>query len=469
MQVKELKQDGLSHELEVIISANEIDSRIEGRLQEVGKTVRIPGFRPGKVPMNILKKRYGRAVMGEVLELAVNETSSKALKDKNIRPAMQPKIEVKEFDDGKDLKYTVSVESVPEFDVMDLKGIKLHRMTAKPEDKAVDDALENLAKRQEKTVKVETARKAKEGDTLVIDFQGRTAKDNKEHAGMDAKGHRLKLGSGMFIPGFEEQLTGAKAGESVEVKVTFPENYGAQELAGQEAIFDVTVQELHEPGEAAIDEDLAKSFGFEKLDDLRKAVAEQLQQELDSQSRLYLKKDLLDALDDGHDFAVPPTMLEMEYGNIVKQLEQERQQQDGDKAKPLDESEQKEFREIADRRVRLGLILAEVGSKSKIQIADHEMQQAVVREAQRYPGQEREVFEFYSKNRQALESLRAPLFEEKVVDYILELADVQEKPVSAEELMKYPLDGEDEKAEAKAKPKKASSTKAKTPSKKKSA
>ena len=454
MKVKELKSEGLNHELEITIPANDIEKRVDVKLQEVGKTARMPGFRPGKIPHAMLKQRYGKAILGEVLEAAVNETSQKALQDKKIKPALQPKIEVKskDFGEGNDLVYIVQVEAMPEFKVADLKGIKLTKMVTTPDDNEVDQALERIAANNQSTKVVEAKRGAKDGETLVIDFHGRTADDNVEHEGMHAHGHHLKLGSGQFIPGFEEQLLGKKAGEKVEVKVSFPENYGAEELAGRDAIFDVDIHEIREPAKTEINDEFAKSLGIDDVKALKEAVKEQLQKELDGHSRMVLKKELLDALDDANKFDVPPGMLEMENTNIIQQVELDRQRNGEDKE--LSKAEKDEYAQIAERRVRLGLILAEVGNGQNITVADAELHKAVITEAQKFPGQEREVFDYYGKNRHALESLRAPLFEEKVVDYILELAEVKEKSVSQDELLKA-LDDE----EGEAKPKKKAAAK----------
>lgn len=450
MKVKELKSEGLSHELEITIPANDIDARVDAKLLEVGKTIRMPGFRPGKVPLKMLKDRYGKAILGEVLEAAVNETSAKAMDDKKLKPAMQPKIEVKskDFGDGNDLVYTVAVDVLPEFKVVDLKTAKLTKPVAKPSDKEIDEALEKIASNNKSTKKIEGDRKTKDGDYVVMDFHGRTADDNKAHEGMHAHGHKLKLGSGQFIPGFEDQLIGQKAGEKVEVKVTFPENYGAAELAGREAIFDVDIHEIHEESEAQVDDEFAKSLGLDDVAALKKAVGEQLQQEYDHHSRLNLKKALLDFLDDAHDFEIPAGMLELENKNILDQLELDRKRngEDGE----ISDAEKKEYAAIAERRVRLGLLLSEIGNTNNITVSDPELQQAVIREAQRFPGQEKDVFDYYSKNRNALESLRAPLFEDKVVDYILELASVSEKEVTSEELIAA-LEEDDEKPKAKKK------------------
>lgn len=461
MKVKELKSEGLNHEFEITIPANDIDARIDVKLEEYGKTASMPGFRPGKVPMSMLKKRYGKAVLGEVLEAAVTETSKKALNDKKIKPAMQPKIEVKskDFGDGNDLVYTVSVESMPEFKVANLKDIKLTKLVTKPGDKAVDEALERIAASNKSTKEVTTKRGAKDGETVVIDFDGRTAADDVKHEGMAGTGHPLVLGSNQFIPGFEEQLVGKKVGDKVEVKVSFPENYGAEHLAGQDAIFDVEVQELREPADAEINDEFAKTLGMDDVKALKVAVEEQLQKELDGHTRMVLKKELLDALDDANKFGVPPGMLEMENKNILEQIELDRQRR-GEEGE-LTAAEKKEYAQIGERRVRLGLILADIGNGQNITVADPDLHKAVITEAQKFPGQEKEVFDYYGKNPQALESLRAPLFEEKVVDYILELATVTEKSVSQEELLKALDEEEDEKP----KPKKKAAAK-KAPAKK---
>lgn len=432
MQVKEVKHEGLTHELEITIGAQDIDARVDNRLKEVSKTIRMPGFRPGKVPMNIMKKRYGKAVMGEVLESAVNETSDKVLKEKGLKPALQPKIEVKEFDEGKDLVYSMNIEVLPEFKVADIKGIKLEKPVAKAEKKAVDEALERIAESNQATEEIKTKRATKDGDIVIIDFHGRTADDNKEHPGMHAHDHQLKLGSGQFINGFEEQLVGKKPGDKVEVKVSFPEEYGAAELAGRDAIFDVDVKAIHEAVTPKIDDEFAKSLGLDDLKALKAAIEEQVQNELDMHSRMKLKKSLLDILDEKHDFEVPASMLDMEFDSIVRQVEMENAQSGSDEK--LSDDDKAELKTIAERRVRLGLVLSEIGNENNIQVADADLQKAVINEAQKYRGQEKEVFDYYSKNRQALESLRAPIFEEKVVDFILELADVKEKEVSVDEL-----------------------------------
>jgi len=436
MQAKEIKKEDLSVQYEVTVTAADIDRHVDDRLQEVGKTVKIAGFRPGKVPLDILKKRYGKAVMGEVLEMAVNEASAKVIQDNNLRPALQPKIEVKEFDDGKDLIYTMNVELLPEIKVMDLKSLKIERPVAKVEKKAVDETLERIASTNRETEPVTEDRASKKGDILVIDFHGRTAKDNKPHEGMHAHDAQLELGSGQFIPGFEDQLVGKKVGDKVEVKVTFPEQYHAAELAGQDAIFDTEVKAILQAKKTEVNDDFAKKLGLDSEKALRDIIETQIQSDYDNLSRQKVKRALLDALDEAHDFEIPAGMKDLEYQNILMQVKMERQAELKDGELTLTPEEEEELHAIAERRVRLGLVLSEVGRANNVQITDQEMQRAVITEAQRYPGQEAQVFEYYRKNRQALEALRAPVFEDKVVDFVLELASVTEKSVTLEDLTK---------------------------------
>ncbi len=461
MQVKDIKSEGLKVELEVTVPANDIKKQQEVRLKEVGKTAKLPGFRPGKVPMKMLEQKYGRAVMGEVLEIVVNDASTKAMKDKNIRPAMQPKIEVKEFDEGKDLIFTMAVETLPTFEVMDLKGLKLTRPVAKVDPKSVDETLERVAKNNQASKPVEGDRATKKGDIAIITFHGRTKDDNVEHEGMHAHGVELELGSNRFIPGFEDQLIGKKAGEKVEVNVSFPKDYGATELAGRDAIFDTVIEAIHEATPAEINDDLAKKLGMEDLKALRAAVEQQMNAEYDMQSRMKLKRELLDILDDKHDFEIPETMVEAEYKGILQQIENERKANPAENGADISDEEKEELQLIAERRVRLGLILSEVGSKNKVTVNDKELQRAVIMEAQKYPGQEKMVFEYYQKNRGALDMLRAPIFEEKVVELIFKDANITDKEISIEDLMKEEDDVElkPKKGAAKKKPAKAKADK----------
>jgi trigger factor len=459
MQVKELKKDGLSHELEITVTAKDIDGRVDAKLSEYAKTAKHPGFRPGKVPLSILKQRHGKAVLGEVLEMAVNDSTQKTLQDKKLRPALQPKIEVKEFDEGKDLIFTINVEVMPDFEVADLKGVKLEKPVAEVDDKAVIEALERIAAQNRDSEEVKRA--AKKADLVDMDFHGRTADDNKEHPGMHAHNQTLELGGGQFIEGFEEQLIGAKAGDKVEVKVTFPEKYHAEELAGRDAIFDVKVNKVMAPKDAEVNDEFAKRLGLDDLEALKAAVKEQIQNEYDQVSRMKVKRELLDFLDDNHDFEIPAGMLDLEFSNIKQQISIESPDKVVDGKLVLDKEEESELSAISGRRVRLGMILSEIGRKNKIQVNDNELQRAVITEAQKYPGQEAQVFEYYKSNREALEALRAPVFEEKVVNFILEMAKVTEKKVTIEELT-----AEDEEESYTAKKKAKSAAKPKTAAKK---
>ncbi|MEZ5903139.1 MAG: trigger factor [Alphaproteobacteria bacterium] len=455
MQVKEVKSEGLSHELLITVPANDIDAHVVNRLKEVGKTAKQPGFRPGKMPLEMLRKKYGRAVLGEVLETAVNDATQKVIKDKKFRPAMQPKIEVKEFDEGKDLVFSMQLDVLPDFEVMETKGLKITKPVAKIEDKDIDEALARITQHHKGSKPITGNRATKRGDIVVMDFHGRTADDNKEHEGMHAHGHKLELGSGQFIPGFEDQLIGKKAGEKAEVKVTFPKNYGAKELAGRDAIFDVDLHEIHEATDAVVNDDFAKELGFDDEAALRDAVKHQLASDYEFQTKQKMKRQLLDILDDNHSFEIPQGMVKAELEGITAQIEQER------KANPdseeLTKEEKEELEVIAERRVRLGLVIAEIGQAQNVTVNNQELQRAVISEAQKYPGQEKMVFDFYQKNPQMLENLRAPLFEDKVVDLLFKEADITEKEVSIEELMK---DDEDETLERKAKVSKKSSKKA---------
>lgn len=459
MQVTELKKETLNVQYEVKVTAQDIDKEVDAKVEEVSKTIKKPGFRPGKVPVAMVKKQYGKALLGEVLEKVVNDTTAKIIEEKGLRPALQPKIEVKEFDEGKDLVYTMAVDLLPEFEVVDLKSLKLEKPVAKVEKKAVDEALERIAGSNRETEAVTEARATKKGDILVIDFHGRTAKDNKPHPGMHAHDAQLELGSGQFIPGFEDQLVGKKVGDKVEVKVTFPEQYHAAELAGQDAIFDTEIKEIRQAKPVEINDEFAQKLGLDNEKSLRDIIEKQMQSEYDGFSRQKVKRALLDSLDDSHDFEIPAGMKDMEYQNILMQVKMERQADLKDGELTLTAEEEEELQAIAERRVRLGLVLSEVGRANNVKITDQELQRAVITEAQRYPGQEAQVFEYYRKNRQALDALRAPVFEDKVVDFILELASVSETPVSIEALTKE--EDEDESYLEKKKAKKGGEAKPK--------
>ncbi len=443
MQVTELNSDGLKREFKVVISSNDIQSKVDLRLEELGRTTKLPGFRPGKVPMPVLRKRFGTSVMGEVLERAVSDSSYQAMGERGLRPAIQPKIEITSFAEGKDLEYKMAVELLPEIKPVDFKEIALERLKAELSDAEIDKAIERLASSSPQTEKVADDRATQKGDVLVIDFVGKV--DGKEFAGGAAQGHRLELGSNQFIAGFEDQLIGHKAGTTTDLKVTFPKEYGNDQLAGKDAVFTVTVKEIHQKLPVSIDEALAKKMGFDDLAALRKAVSEQMGREYQRIARGRLKRQLLDKLAAGHDFAVPQGMVDIEFEQIWKGIEEARQRGDKDPSiqGKSDDDLKKEFRGIAERRVRLGLLLSEVGRTNNIQVSQDEVNRALIEEARRYPGQEKKVIEYFRGSPEALAQLRAPLFEDKVVDFIAEMANVTEKPITPEELMKDP---EEEKA-----------------------
>ncbi len=459
MQVTETKSEGLTKEFQIVVPATDIVAQVDDRLEELKRTVRLPGFRPGKVPVSLMRKKFGQAVMGEVLERAVGEATQKTLTDRGIRPAAQPKVEVTSFEEGKDLEYTLTVESLPEIEAVNFDGLKLERLVAAPEDKEIDEALDRLAKSHKSSEPLAKSRKSKAGDILVIDFVGKI--DGTEFAGGKAEDYSLELGTGTFIPGFEDQLTGVNVGDHVEVKVAFPENYGAAELAGKDAVFDVDVKEIREGKPAEIDDELAKKVGAENLEALKKGIREEHDRELKNVSRMRLKRALLDQLAESYSFDVPESMKSAETDAIWKQFEAQR------KAERLDEKEfegksddeiKEEFQSIAERRVRLALVLAEVGRTNNIQIGQEDINRALMSEARRYPGQERQVIEYYQKTPEAMEAIRGPLMEDKVVDFILEMADVTERSVSVEELLKDP--DEDAEASAEKAPKKKGGRKA---------
>ena len=454
MQVTETSAEGLKREFKVVVAAADIDAKVDQKLVEVGKDVRLPGFRPGKVPHQILKQRFGKSVLGEVLEQTVAESANEAITEKELRPAMQPKIEIDKFEDGEDLEYTMSLEILPDIEITDLKALKLTRYKVPVEDKEVDDALGRLATGRQDTEEAPKDYAAADGDVLVIDFEGKI--DGEAFQGGAAEGHHLQLGSNTFIPGFEEQLVGLKAGDKKDVKITFPADYGAERLAGKDAVFAVTVKDVRKAKPAAIDDALAKSFGLDDLKALKTAVRDDIENNYNAMARTRLKRELLDVLAEKHEFELPPGMVDTEFEAIWQQFEERKKRgelDEDEKDKPDDEIKP-EYRTIAERRVRLGLVLSEIGSRNDIQVGQDEISRAIMAETQRYPGREREVMEFYQKNQQARESLRAPLYEDKVIDFILELVQTTEKQMGIEELLAVPEDAEEQKPAAKASAKK---------------
>lgn len=448
MQVTETKNEGLSREFSITVPADELERKVEDRLAEVGQKVNIPGFRPGKVPMKILKQRYGDSVLGEVLEQTVSEASQSVMTERELKPAMQPKIEITSFEKGSDLVYTMGVELMPEIEPADFSKIEVTKLTPKISDEEVDQALEGIANDYRSSEPIEEDRPLKEGDVAVIDFVGKV--DGEAFEGGSAEDYRLELGSGRFIPGFEDQLVGAKKGAAIEVKVKFPEEYGSEQLAGKDATFDVTVKDIEAFKDTAIDDEFAKSLGMESLDQLKDMIRERLAGDYNELARGKMKRELLDKLYEAHDFPVPDGMVEQEFSQIWDQFEKAREQgqiDDEDKEKD-EETLKQEYRDIAHRRVQLGLLLSHVGEKAGIEVTQDELNRAVVKEAQRYPGQERQVFEAYSKNPELMGQLRAPIFEDKTIDYIVEQAKVEEKEVPVDELLAAER-GEGDEASAK--------------------
>lgn len=457
MQVTETKNEGLSREFSVRILAGDIAEKIDARLTEVGRDITIPGFRPGKAPAGILKQRYGKAVTGEILEAAIQDSSQQAIAERGLTPAMQPKItEFSEYEDGKDLEYKMQVELMPEFEPTDFAKIALEKITVKVADKEVDEALKRLAAQNRVAEPIAKPRKAKNGDVVIIDFVGRA--DGAEFPGGAGKDFNLELGSNQFIPGFEEQLVGANAGDKIDVNVTFPEEYNAPGLAGKDAVFEVTVTEIRQFKDAVVNDDMATNMGFENLSKLREAVQGNLEGEYAAMSRASLKRRLLDKLSELHDFELPGGMVDAEFDAIWQQFERAREQGqvDEDDVDKSDDELKSDYRAIAERRVRLGLLLNDVGRRNSIQVSEEEVNRAVMAEAQRYPSQQREVVEHYQKNPQARAELQAPLFENKVVDFVLEMAKITERAGAMEDLIAS------EQAEAGGKDKKAGARKAKS-------
>ena len=460
MQISETLNEGLKRAYTVVVPAADLSRKLDEQIGTVAKTIRMPGFRPGKVPTSLVRKVHGAALTGQVLEEAVQEGSQKVLEENKLRPALQPKIEVTKYEPESDLEFTMDLEILPDVAVPDLSGLKLEKWVIPVEDKEVDEAVERLASQQKAFEDAPKNHKAANGDAVVIDFVGKL--NGEPFEGGKGEDTQLELGSGMFIPGFEEQLVGVKAGEEKTITVTFPAEYPAENLAGKETTFDVTVKKVQTAKPVEINDELAKNFGLESLESLKEILKSQIEREHNGLTRTYLKRKLLDALAATHDFPVPEGMVEAEFQQIWAQLEREAGDNEEEKAKL--EAEKEEYRNIAVRRVRLGLLLSEIGQANNIQITQAEMNRLIAQEAQRYPGQQEQVVKFFQQNQMAAAQLRAPLYEEKVVDFILGQIEVTEKSVTREELTQA-LESDDETTSAKpadeAPKKKASKPKAK--------
>ncbi len=436
MQVTETLKDGLKRGYTITVSAAELDAKVTEKLIEAQPEVEIKGFRKGKVPMAMLRKSFGARVLGDAMQDAIDGAMKDHFEKSGDRPAMQPKVEMQSGDswkEGQDVVVAMTYEALPAIPELDLAKVKLEKLIVKAEDKAVTEALENLAKSAQAFEEKKKGSKAKDGDQVVIDFKGSVDGDYFE--GGSGEDYPLVLGSKSFIPGFEEQLIGAKAGDEVKVNVTFPESYGAKHLAGKAAVFECTVKAVNGPKAAEIDDELAKKFGAESLEALKGQVAERLEAEYVGAARAVMKRALLDQLDGMVKFDLPPSLVEAEASQIAHQLwHDENPDHHGHDHGSIETTD--EHKSLAERRVRLGLLLAEIGRVAKVEVSDAEMTQAVMMQARQYPGQERAFFEYVQKNAQMQQQLRAPIFEDKVVDHIVAGAKVTEKEVTKEKLQK---------------------------------
>ncbi len=441
MKIKELKADGLCREYNVTISAADFNAKVEKKLHSIAKNVSMAGFRAGKVPFAMVQKKYQPTAMSEALDDMVRDGVNELLKEKELRPVFTPDVELSKFEEGKDIEFKVSMEVMPKIELKDFSSIKLEKVVADVPAEEVEKALNYMAESRRDTIKVEEDRATVKGDVAVIDFVGSI--DGVEFPGGKGEAYPLEIGSNSFIPGYEDQLIGKKVGEVVNVKATFPENYHAKDLAGKEALFVTTIKEIREIKKAEINDEFAKSLGEENLDKLKETVKSKIAQDYEAASKMKLKRALLDALDKAYKFDVPAKLVDMEYDSIVKQYENAKKnnQLDEEEKAKKEEDLLKEYKDIAVRRVKLGLLLAEVGNEAKVEVTQEDINKAIMSEAQRYPMQAKAIFDFYLKNKEAIERLRTSVYEEKVIDYVLSNVETKEKKVSVEELYNF-----DEKA-----------------------
>ena len=460
MQIKETANEGLKRAYTITIPAKEIDERVTGEVKKIAPQVKMPGFRPGKVPANLVRKMHGEQVHAQTVNDMIRESVDKVMAENKLRPAMQPKVELDEgYEEGKDATLNVDVEILPEIEAPEVEGLKLERLTVPVTDEQVDEAVERIASNNKSYKDAAKTKKAGDGDQLIIDFVGRV--DGVEFEGGKAENTPLVIGSGQFIPGFEEQLTGVKTGDEKTITVTFPEDYPAENLKGKDAEFDVTVQQVKVPTDTAIDDEFAKNLGLENLDKLKELLRGQLEQETAGLTRTQMKRQLLDTLAAGHDFAVPQGMVDAEFEQIWGQLQQEAAQSDDAEAmlKEMDD-EKDDYRKIAERRVRLGLLLSEIGQKNGVEVNANEMNMLIQQAAQQYRAEDRERFVQYVQSEpMAAAQLRAPLYEDKVVDFLFDKAEITDREVTREELEAAIEAEESTEAEA-AKAKKAPAKKA---------
>ena len=435
MQVTETLNEGLKRGYAMVITADELNSKVDEKLKEAQPEISLKGFRKGKVPMPMLKKQFGKNLMGEVMQETIDGAINSHFSDAGVRPAMQPNVQMtnQDWKEGDDVHIEFTYEALPEIPEVDLSKIKLNKMVVKADDAAVQEALANLASTAQSFKSRRKGSKARDGEQVVIDFVGKV--DGEAFEGGSAEDYPLVLGSNSFIPGFEDQLIGVKAGDEKDVNVTFPAEYGAANLAGKDAVFTCTVKDVKEPVAAEIDDELATRFGAENLDGLKAQIAERLEAEYAGAARAVQKRELLDALDKLVKFDLPPTLVDTEAKQIAHQLWHEENPDhhghDHDVIEPT-----AEHTSLAERRVRLGLLLADLGQKAEVEITDAEMTQAIMAQARQYPGQERQFFEFVQQNQNMQQQLRAPIFEDKVIDHIFGLAKVTDKDVSKVDLQK---------------------------------
>lgn len=459
MQVSETLNEGLKREIKVVVPAEDMKAQLETRLADLRKRVNINGFRQGKVPISHLRKLYGKSAMSEIVQETIDEQTRAVLSERSEKSAQRPQIKMTEDEKeaeiilagDADFEFSIAYEALPKIEITDLTKIKVERPVVDVDDKEVEEQVARIAENA-RTFEPKKGKAAK-GDQVTFDYLGKV--DGEPFEGGADNDSKLVLGSESFIPGFEDGLIGMKAGDVDVVKVTFPEDYNAAHLAGKNAEFDVTIKEIGKPGELEINDELAKTLGLESLEQLTNVVRDQIVSQYGGQTRQKVKRQLLDALDKEHTFELPESMVDQEFDNIWRQISDDLEKA-GKTFEDEDTTEDEakaEYRTLSERRVRLGLILAEIGEEAKVEVSETELQQALYQQVQQYPGQEQEMFEFFKGNPDALGSLRAPIFEEKVVDHIIEIADVSDKSVSKEELMKDDIE-EEAKSKDKAKAKK---------------
>jgi trigger factor len=435
MQTVETLNEGLKRAYTITIRAKDIDARVDKELKKVAPQIRMPGFRPGKVPANLVRKMHGPQLEQEALNSAVQESVQKLLADNRLRPAMQPSVELEDgHEPGKDAVVKVELETLPEVPAPKIEGLELERLTVQADDAAVAAALERMASGQKSYDPAPAGQAAKMGDLVIMDYEGKV--DGEPFDGGKGEGMSVELGSGRLIPGFEDQLVGVKANEQRTLNVTFPEDYNVEHLKGRPATFDVTINEVQTPRETKLDDDFAKSMGLEGIEQLRGLLKGQIEQELNGLTRTHMKRKLLDRLAASHDFPVPPSMVEAEFNQIWQQLEHEATHEaDPAVARAEMESEREDYRSIAERRVRLGLLLSEIGQANGVEVSNQEMSQLIAQAAQQYRPADREKFVEYVRNEpMAAAQLRAPLFEDKVVDFLFAKAKVSDRTVTRAEL-----------------------------------